>query len=61
MSEENLIKIYMELTGSSEPAARNVFMLVGAPPALAGVEGQNGSTGQRAASNPQLTTTRTLS
>ena len=60
MIEEKLIRIYMELTGSTEPAARNVFMLVWSPPALAGVEGRNASTGQDAASKRRLTPTRTL-
>lgn len=31
MDEQQLVKLYMELTGTSEPAARNVFMMVCSP------------------------------
>lgn len=31
MDEQELVKLYMELTGTAEPAARNVFMMVCSP------------------------------
>jgi len=31
MDEQELIKLYMDLTGTTEPAARNVFMMVSSP------------------------------
>lgn len=31
MDEQQLVKLYMELTGDTEPAGRNVFMMVGSP------------------------------
>jgi hypothetical protein len=31
VNEQRLLKLYMELTGTAEPAARNVFMMICSP------------------------------